>query len=66
MCEDSCQLLCTHLEHLWVDVLWSPGLIGPGPSKLLSHLVDLDCNWRFGGGVTVLLGRVEVAAEPRS
>lgn len=41
--------------HSWVNVVWSPGLIGPGPSELLSPLADLDCNWRCGGGMNVRL-----------
>ena len=53
MCQDSCQLLCTHPENLWVDVVWSPSLIGPNPGELLSYLAGIDGNWRCGGGVTV-------------
>lgn len=49
MCEDSCELLPTHPEHLWVDLISSSSFVGPGPDELPSHLAGLDDEGFWGG-----------------
>lgn len=63
--ENSSQRLPTHPEHPWADVLWSPGLIDPGPGELPSDLADHDGNWRCGRGVTVHHAGCQAAGKGR-